>query len=104
MQKYMSIIEEFRNTEKASKLILNAIKELYPTKGVSQNLCKRTSWCKREVKRGGEQGSCSLPCVHVNIKSSRRSRAAATAAVRQHLPLTAKGFYVIRAYDPRNRS
>lgn len=33
MQKYMSIIEEFRNTEKASKLILNAIKELYPTKG-----------------------------------------------------------------------
>jgi hypothetical protein len=29
----MSIIEEFRNTEKASKLILNAIKELYPTKG-----------------------------------------------------------------------
>ena len=83
-----------------------AIGQPIPSGRVYPKFCvNRNCWCKRaKVKRGGGRGTCPLPCVHINIKSCRRSRAAASAAVRQHLPLTVKGFYVTRAYDPRSRS
>ena len=47
MQKTTFMMDKDKNAE--------AIKSPLRFVALSQNLCKQTSWCKNEVKRGGEQ-------------------------------------------------